>query len=260
MVCAAIASLSLDARTALAQQVGGGAPSPGSAPPTPREHEPVALGGASRGSQSVRAIAHYERGRVHYASGRYRAAIAELEAALQLNPNLTDLDYNLGLVYERLGRLDDALRAYQRYERSTTDQVERERTQRIIARIVGARTEPLEFVWGGGRLGRADALFWSFTGVGLASVAVAGVSLAIGIVEQSRAESLLRMGDNGGARATRDGATAGFVTSATMFSLAVGFGAAAGLLYATRPAGAPPTLNGLCLSVGPTEIGIRGSF
>ncbi len=213
------------------------------------------LGGATRGDRSTRAIAHYERGRVHYAAGRYRAAIVELEAAIALAPLLTDLQYDLGLVYERLGRLDSAIAAYRRYQSTAADPAERERTTRILARLSGAQTEPLEFVWGGGRLGRADPLFWTFVGVSAGALVGAGLTLGLGLNDNSRAADFERMGQVTQSRDARSAATVELATSGALFAATIGFATAAGLLYATRQAGTPPTLNGVCLTVAPTPNG-----
>jgi tetratricopeptide (TPR) repeat protein len=227
----------------------------------PRDTDTPTLGGASRGDRQTRAIAHYERGRVHYASGRYRAAIVELEAAIALSPSMSDLQYDLGLVYERLGRLDAAVVAYRRYQQSTHDAAERERTTRILARLEGAQREPLEFVWGGGRLGRADALFWGFVGGSAGTLVGGSVALTMGVLENGRAGELQRMGNAMGAMAAQGSATGAFVASGALFAVSVGLGTTAGLLYATRQAGVPPTLNGVCLTLAPNgAVGVAGSF
>ncbi|MFO0556992.1 MAG: tetratricopeptide repeat protein [Polyangiales bacterium] len=229
----------------------GNATDPGGA----QAQDSPALGGATRGDRNTRAIAHYERGRVHYAAGRYRAAIVELEAAIALAPALTDLQYDLGLVYERLGRLDAAIVAYRRYQSTAADPAERERTTRIVARLTGAQNEPLEFVWGGGRLGRADPLFWSFVAVSGATLVGAGLTLGLGINDSNRAAELDRMSMTMPARDARNAATIELASSGALFAATVAFGTAAGLLYATRQAGAPPSLNGVCLTVAPTPNG-----
>src|SRR5262245_44072169 len=50
---------------------------------------------------------HYKRARELYQLGRYREAIAQLEAALKLDPQGAELLYNLGLVHEKLGDADE---------------------------------------------------------------------------------------------------------------------------------------------------------
>jgi tetratricopeptide (TPR) repeat protein len=118
-------------------------------------------------AQQAQALVHYERGRRHYAAGRYRLAVRELERAFLLDPEGTNLQYNLGMVYERLGAVEPAARAYRRYLTGIEDPEERMRTQRILSRLRGARAE-LDAV--SLRRGRADGLFWATTGAALASV------------------------------------------------------------------------------------------
>jgi len=115
------------------------------------------------------AMEQYERGRAHYASGRYRAAVHSLEAAWRLDPSGSNLLFNLGTVYERMGDLDRARGAYLEYLARAPDATERERTQRILTRLQGAR---LELAEGRRRRGRADGWFFATTGLALASTAV----------------------------------------------------------------------------------------
>lgn len=115
------------------------------------------------------ALGHYERGRGHYAAGRYRFAAAELEAAFSIDPQGTNLLYNLGTVYERLGDIPRAIMAYQRYLDAQTDPTERARIVRVLTRLGGARNE---FYALRRERGRADGLFFLTTGAAIASAGV----------------------------------------------------------------------------------------
>lgn len=84
---------------------------------------------------------HFERARESYRNGAYREAIAELEQALELDPNGKDLEYNLGLIYEKLGEIDNAILHFKRYVELETDATERERAESTIRRLEGARHE-----------------------------------------------------------------------------------------------------------------------
>ena len=53
---------------------------------------------------------HFDKARADYAQGAYREAIGELEAAHALDPNAKDLVFNLGVVHEKLGDIDEALK------------------------------------------------------------------------------------------------------------------------------------------------------
>jgi len=46
--------------------------------------------------------------------GEFAGAVEHYEAALEIKPGLMGVEYNLGVALERVGRTDEALRAYQR--------------------------------------------------------------------------------------------------------------------------------------------------
>jgi len=92
----------------------------------------------------IKAEVHYKRARELYQLGRYREAIAQLEAALKLDPQGAELLYNLGLVHEKLGDADEAIDAYKRYLKvlgPNADPEEKKKIQGIIRRLEGAKTE-----------------------------------------------------------------------------------------------------------------------
>lgn len=120
----------------------------------------------------LQARIHYDQSRAHYAAGHYRAAVRELEAAVRVDPEGANLWYNLGAVSERLGDLDRARVAYERYLERTRDAVEQERTRRILTRLDGARVELAAM---SRRHGRADGIFWTTTG---AAIGATGFGLA----------------------------------------------------------------------------------
>lgn len=114
----------------------------------------------------IQARIHYDQSRAHYAAGHYRAAARELEAAVTIDPEGANLWFNLGNVCERLGDLDRARVAYQRYMDRTRDAVEQERTRRILTRLDGAQEELQSLRR---RHGRADGAFWALTGAAIGS-------------------------------------------------------------------------------------------
>jgi tetratricopeptide (TPR) repeat protein len=74
-----------------------------------------ALGWAQPADKTTeRARAHVKAAVAYYDEARYDEAAHEMEAAFALRP-LPDLQYNLAQCYERLGRTQDAIAAYQRY-------------------------------------------------------------------------------------------------------------------------------------------------
>jgi tetratricopeptide (TPR) repeat protein len=92
----------------------------------------------------MKAAAHYKRARELYQLGRYREAIAQLEAALKLDPSGAELLYNLGLIHEKLGDADEAIDAYKRYLQvlgADADPEEVAKIKGIIKRLEGAKAE-----------------------------------------------------------------------------------------------------------------------
>jgi tetratricopeptide (TPR) repeat protein len=63
------------------------------------------------------AIAHYHLGRTLEGEGKTDDAIAEYQAAAELDENLAAPFYSLGQLYRLLGRLEDAQRALAEYEK-----------------------------------------------------------------------------------------------------------------------------------------------
>src|SRR5260370_37161474 len=61
-----------------------------------------------------RARIHLKAAIAYYDEARYDDAAREVEAAYALKP-LPDLQYNLAQCYERLGRYEDAAKAYETY-------------------------------------------------------------------------------------------------------------------------------------------------
>jgi tetratricopeptide (TPR) repeat protein len=70
---------------------------------------------ASKQPASPQAKAHFERGREHFRAGRYREAIVELKAALELDSKSPNLTYNVAYTNELLGDLAEAIVYYRRY-------------------------------------------------------------------------------------------------------------------------------------------------
>ncbi len=89
-----------------------------------------------------RAEVHYQRARELYQAGSYRETAAELEAAHALDPNAKELVFNLGVVNEKLGRIDLALQYFRTYAQmeSLTAQ-ERQKAESFVRRLEGAKRE-----------------------------------------------------------------------------------------------------------------------
>jgi tetratricopeptide (TPR) repeat protein len=114
------------AQSPVAQSTGGGHPAPPS--PTPPE-------------AAARAREHFQKGRDLYQAGSYREAIPELEAARELDPNAKDLVFNLGVVHEKLGNIDEALKFFKLYAAMDLQPAERGRAEAYIKRLEGAKHE-----------------------------------------------------------------------------------------------------------------------
>jgi len=167
----------------------------------------VALDAPSAHAEEVSAVnqaaakRHFEKGRAYYAQGAYREAIGELEAAHALDPSSKHLVFNLGVVHEKLGDIDDALKYFKLYTTMDLTQQERDRADAYVKRLEGAKHEveqaqtaqtssattsappPPTVPTAHERppLGRIDV--WT---IGAGTVAVAG--LAFGIVLAAKAE------------------------------------------------------------------------
>jgi tetratricopeptide (TPR) repeat protein len=87
------------------------------------------------------AMQFFDQARVAYREGRYPDAAADLERALVLDPNAPALLFNLGRVYELMGRYDEAIDVYTRLQTVTpaSEAEERARTEQILERLRGAR-------------------------------------------------------------------------------------------------------------------------
>lgn len=102
----------------------------------PKDEEPRAAAGGGASAKH-----HFDEALAHYREGHYREAVAELKAALTFDPTSKDLVYNLALVHEKLGELDLAIAALDRYAELETDPKELARARQAKQRMQGARAE-----------------------------------------------------------------------------------------------------------------------
>jgi tetratricopeptide (TPR) repeat protein len=101
--------------------------------------------GAGTTDAQARAEEHFKRAKELYGTGAYREAAAELEAAHALDPNAKELVFNLGVVSEKLGKFDDALRWFREYTKMAgTTEAERQKAESAIRRLEGAKRETPE--------------------------------------------------------------------------------------------------------------------
>ena len=83
---------------------------------------------------------HFQHAKDLYQRGDYKEALHELKTARELDPNAKDLVYNLGVVSEKLGKIDDALKYFKTYlELDDLDPAERARAETTVKRLEGAK-------------------------------------------------------------------------------------------------------------------------
>ncbi len=86
-----------------------------------------------------RAIELHDEAQQLYAIGRYREAIQRLDEAVTLDPDGKLLYYNLGVIHERLGETDEAIRNYKKCLELETVPNERESLLVVLKRLYGLR-------------------------------------------------------------------------------------------------------------------------
>jgi hypothetical protein len=113
---------------AIPARADGPSPSP-SASPSP---SPANVAAARR---------HFDKARGYYEQGQYREAIGELDTAHTLDPSAKDLVFNLGVVHEKLGDIDEALQWFKQYASMNLTPQESDRAEAYVRRLEGARRE-----------------------------------------------------------------------------------------------------------------------
>lgn len=150
-----------------------------------------------KGKPPAKAVKLYDKGRKKYEAGRYREAVVDLKAALELDPKSPTLAYNVARVSELLGELSQAVFYYRRYLSllPQSETKERARIGKTLRRLKGAikRAAALSESEGpGGResspaLGTADPLFWS---VAVSGAALLGVGIVTGVMALDRFDEM----------------------------------------------------------------------
>jgi len=150
-----------------------------------RADGPPPAGETSSPDAVAAARVHFTKGRDLYQAGSYREAIVELDAARALDPKAKDLVYNLAIVHEKLGEIDEALRYARLYVQMDLEPAERSRGESYIKRLEGAksevakpRTSPEPTKDAEATRGRLDA---ATVTVGAVAIAAAGTGVGFGI-------------------------------------------------------------------------------
>lgn len=80
------------------------------------------------------AMQAYKRGTDNYNHAQYEAALADFKEAASLYAS-PDFQYNIGLCYEKLGKLDEAIRAFATYLRAKPDAADRPNVENRIKEL-----------------------------------------------------------------------------------------------------------------------------
>jgi tetratricopeptide (TPR) repeat protein len=231
---------------------------------------------------------HFERGRAHYSQGEYREAITEFEAAHTLDPNAKDLVFNLGVVHEKLGDIDGALKWVRLYTTMNLTPAERDRGDAYVRRLEGAKKEVEEKQARAAAAssaanaaqpppeppptrherpppGRIDALTITMASISVAALGL-GVIMAVK-AEEDRPPSPYITGKNGTysdlidaqANAHREA-----VVADIGFSVSAAAAIATAILFVARPRTTAVMTGTTSVSVAPTTSGgaffVQGSF
>lgn len=190
-----------------------------------------------------------------YRKGQYRAAIEKLEDARAIDPEAKELPYNLGLVHEKLGEIDDAIRYFELYLTLETDETERDRVRATIRRLAGAKRDLKPAASASAapppppphedekpppppppHAGRLDG--WVYGTGGLAIAALAGGAF-FGVRALSKHPSSPATGNGqtiGDLQSSADDAHRSAVVADVLFGVGIASGVAAALLYFGRDA------------------------
>lgn len=237
------------------------------------------------GVNPERAQVVYKEALKLYRSGQYRAAIEKLNTARKLDPSEKNLPYNLGIVHEKLGELDDAIKNFEIYFELETDKDEKERVQVTIQRLRGARDEinrnkpapPASAPASSSapppepppppppppppRKGRLDALVYGTGGLALAAT---GAGIFFGVTALSRRPDLSTASNKTLPELQNEQkmANSRALFADLSFGVAIASGGAAVLLYLLRDA--PPEASASSGYIAPTQggglVGWSGKF
>lgn len=234
---------------------------------------------AAQSDASAEAQRHFMKARDLYKAGQYREAIVELEAAVKLDPMGKELVYNLGVLHEKLGDIDEAMKYFRQYATMDLTQEERDKTEGALKRLEGAKREldekkkaaqppPPPPVTPVTHNGRVD-------GMTIGAAALSGVGFVVGIVFAVKAESTKppssgfitgKDGSYADLQSRADTAHKNAIVADVGFGIGIAAGVGAALLYALRPkeAAQPPVTGRATVSAAPLPGGgavlVGGSF
>jgi tetratricopeptide (TPR) repeat protein len=159
-----------------------------------------------------RARIHLRAAIAHYELTRYEDAVREMETAYQIKP-LPDLQYDLAQCYERLGRYEDAAKAYETYLSGNPSAFDR---KLVVARIenlrerakavaAGAQAPPLPpatekvvfktIVVYKDRAAPGRGVRYTAVGVGVLGLAALGTGIAFSVLAHQAADRVTHGGN-----------------------------------------------------------------
>jgi tetratricopeptide (TPR) repeat protein len=211
----------------------------------------------------ARALALYRESRDHYRDGRFAEAAALLERAYTIYPEAVLL-YNLGRAYEGLGKLTEAIDAYQRYLAAEPEAADRGAIERRVktlrqqqARIEAAKKTPPPPPPPPPRGERREVSWvpWVIAGAG---VAVLAAGIGVGVQARGRSDDAAAEPDALLAEALHDDATDLATTANVLFAVGGAVTLAGGIWgivdVATQPG---PRVK---LGVGTTRLTLSATF
>jgi tetratricopeptide (TPR) repeat protein len=208
-----------------------------------------------------RAVVLFEESERLYEQGNYAESASLLRRAYELAPDPILL-FNLGRALERLGDVDGAIDAYERYLRDAPDASDR---PTVEARIAELRGEPAT---GGGDAPppdpetgpdreprRTGAAPWAIAGAG---AAVLGAGIGFGVVSRGRHDDAVDEPVQQEARDLQDQART-FATLANISFVVGGLVLAAGLTWGivSIAAGGDGGDEGADVAIGPGSLSLR---
>jgi hypothetical protein len=94
----------------------------------------VALAPARAEDKEEQAKRYFLEAKQAYLEGRYHAAVASFRAAAAIRPSPI-LDFNIGRCFEKLGKLDEAIAAYEKYLKTAKDAPNRADVQTRVVKL-----------------------------------------------------------------------------------------------------------------------------
>ena len=218
---------------------------------------------------SVEARRVFEGATRAYAEERYEDALAMFRRAHELT-GAPELHYNIGVTLERLGRVQAAIEAYERYVAEAVDAEDRDEVQERIAGLRRALddepadeapVEPLPAPVAP-PADESGGLFWTWVAGGAAlalGVAAAVVWASATADYGDLEEECLPMGGCTDARINDAGLSGRVTATNVLLGLSLAAAVATGVLLVLELGGGPEQ-PGVDVALGPSSVALRGRW